>query len=242
MIVSINQPAYLAWLGYFHRIAISDVFVYFDSTQFEKNSMVNRNKIKTANGPVMLTVPVKLKDHFGKTIKEVEIASDGWVKKHWLAIEFNYKKAKYWQEYAPMLKKIYEEDYKTVDQLCEAQLKFFVEALGIKTKIIKSSALPEFKSKKLDLILDILKEVKADVYVSGALGRDYIDSQKFTDANTKLYYQNYNHPKYEQLWGEFQPYMSIIDLLFNQGDRSLEILMSGNITKQDLLTNEKLYE
>ncbi len=236
MIISINQPAYLPWLGYFHRIAVSDIFVFFDFTQFEKNSMVNRNKIKTANGSLMLTVPANLGNHFNKKIKEINIADKNWAEKHWKSIEINYKKSKYWDKYAPDLKRIYGgKDYQTIDQICYDQLLFFIGALDIKTKIIKSSDLPEFKSKKQELVLDILKELRADIYVSGALGRDYIDEQKFNDENIKLYYQDYRHPEYEQLWGKFLPYMSVIDLLFNCGEKSLDIIMEGNINKQNLL-------
>lgn len=242
MIISINQPAYLPWLGYFHRIAVSDIFVFLDTTQFEKNSMVNRNKIKTAAGPIMLSVPVNLAGHFSKQIKEIAIADKECFEKHWKSIELNYKKSKYWDAYAPGLKTIYEKDYQTIDQVCYNQLEFFVEALGIKTKIIRSSELPESEFKKQDLVLDILKKLKADIYISGAMGRDYIDNKKFKDENIKLYYQDYRHPEYGQQWGNFQPYMSVIDLLFNHGDKSLDILMSGNIVKEDLLNNLKLYE
>ena len=243
MIVTIHQPAYLPWLGYFHKINLADQFVFFDTTQFEKNSFVNRNKIKTANGPIWLTVPVKLKDHTQKEIRRIELASRDWREKHWLAIELNYKKAKYWPRYSGRLRELYQKNYDNIADLCYDQLILFLDYLGVKTKIIRSSELKYFQSKKLDLVLDILTEMKASSYISGALGRDYIDPLKFKEKNIKLYYQSYEHPAYDQLWGrEFVPCMSIIDLLFNEGDRSLEILMSGNITKNDLLTKLELYE
>ncbi len=243
MILSIHQPAYLPWLGYFHKINLSDTFIYFDTTQFEKNSFINRNKIKTPSGPIWLTVPVKLEGHLEKEIGQIELASKKWGKKHWLTIESNYKKAKYWPEYADQLWGLYKKEYNNIADLCYDQLVLFLSWLNIKTKVIRSSELKPRQSKKLDLVLDILEEVKASSYISGALGRDYIEPQRFKDKKIKLYYQSYEHPKYNQLWGdEFSPYMSIIDLLFNEGDGSLEILMSGNITKQDLSINPKLYE
>lgn len=242
MIVSINQPAYMPWLGYFHRINISDTFVFFDSTQFEKNSMVNRNKIKTPQGWAWLSVPVKLKDHFEKEIREIEIVDQKWREKHWKAIEMNYKKSKYWDDYSPRLKKIYEKEYRNISDPCYDQLTLFLDFLGIKTKIVKSSELGHFDSRKLQLVLDILKELKSTIYVSGALGKDYIDNKEFKKAGINLYYQRYEHPKYNQLWGEFQPYMNIIDLLFNEGSNSINIIMQKNISKDNLLTNKKLYE
>jgi hypothetical protein len=242
MIISINQPAYLPWLGYFHRINISDVFVFFDSVQFEKNSMVNRNKVKTSQGDVMLTVPVKLKDHLHKEIREIEIADQKWRERHWKTIEINYKKSKYWNEYSPRLKKIYEKEYKNISDLCYDQLKLFLELLNIKTKIIKSSELKNIDSKKEQLIIDMCSGLGAEIYVSGVMGKDYIDNENFHKRGIKLYYQSYKHSEYNQLWGEFKPCMSIIDLLFNEGSNSLEIIMKNNITKEGLLTKQELYE
>lgn len=242
MIISIHQPAYLPWLGYFHKIALSDSFVFLDTTQFEKNSFINRNKIKSSQGAIWLTVPVSLGGHFNKQIKEIGLADKNWAEKHWKSIELNYKKSKYWDQYASEFKKIYENDYRTIDQICFDQLMFFIRALGLKTKIIKASGLEKLQSKKQELVMDILEKLKADIYVSGALGKDYLDVKEFNNKGIRLYYQDYQHPQYAQLWGEFQPYMSIIDLLFNQGEGSLEILMSGNISKQELITNLNLYE
>ena len=96
MILTIHQPAYLPWPGYFHRLMLADTFVFFDNTQFEKNSFINRNKIKTPRGAQWLTVPVSLKGHLEKEIREIEISGQAWRKDHWQAIELNYKKAKYW--------------------------------------------------------------------------------------------------------------------------------------------------
>jgi len=242
MIVSINQPAYLPWLGYFHRINISDVFVFFDSTQFEKNSMVNRNKIKTSQGPVMLTVPVKLKDHFKKIIKDIEIAEPKCLERHWKSIELNYKKTKFWNDYSEKLKKIYKKEYNNISDLCYDQLILFLEILDIKTKIVKFSDLNDINSKKEQLVIEICKDLGARTYVSGSLGREYITNDHFKKSDIGLYYQNYNHPEYYQSWGAFIPYMSIIDLLFNEGPNSLSIIMKNNVTKEELLTNKDLYE
>ncbi len=242
-IISIHQPAYLPWLGYFHKIALADIFVFFNTTQFEKNSFINRNKIKTSHGPIWLSVPVSLKDHLQKEIQQIEIADKTWPIKHWKTIELNYVKAPYWPVYSPEIKKLYQKDYQTIDQICYDQLILFNKFLGIKTKIIKSSALPEFTSKKEELVLEILDELRADAYISGALGKEYIHSENFKKRHIRLYYQNYQHPAYQQLWSaDFSPYMSVIDLLFNHGPKSFEILMSENVTQKDLQNNPKLYE
>ncbi|OHA13812.1 MAG: hypothetical protein A2909_00825 [Candidatus Tagabacteria bacterium RIFCSPLOWO2_01_FULL_39_11] len=239
MILSIHQPAYSPWLGYFHKIGLSDTFVFFDTTQFEKNSFINRNKIKTANGPVWLTVPVKLKDHFDKPIKDIEIADQSWRKKHQKALELNYKKAKYWNEFSQLIDSFYKKDFKYISDLCYEQLLMFNAALGIDTKIVKASDLSKYESKKNDLVLDICKGLKSNLYVSGGLGRDYIDADRFKRNNIGLYFQDYKHPAYNQLWGDFVPYMSLWDLLLNEGLNSRKIIFQDNITKEDLKNNGK---
>ncbi|HLC90006.1 MAG TPA: WbqC family protein, partial [Patescibacteria group bacterium] len=175
-----------------------------------------------------------LKDHFGKEIREIKIADQKWQKNHWQAIELNYKKAKYWPQYYGKLKKNYENEYDNISDLCYGQLILFLDFLEAKTKVVKTSELRNYQTKKLDIVLEILKDLNTEIYVSGALGRDYVDANRFKQQNIKLYFQDYQHPTHHQLWGEFAPYMSVIDLLFNEGPKSKEIIFRNNISKDDL--------
>ncbi|MBI3290798.1 WbqC family protein [Candidatus Falkowbacteria bacterium] len=234
MIISIHQPAYLPWLGYFHKIMLADIFVFFDTTQFEKNSFINRNKIKTPQGGQWLTVPVKLKGHLEKRIDQIEIFDQAWQKDHWKVIELNYKKAKYWQIYSPRLHEFYQKDYGNIAEACFSQLKIFAEILGLETKMVKASGLKIFESKKDELVLDICRELKADAYVSGNQGKGYLDAVKFEKDNIKVYFQDYQHPSYSQLWGEFIPCLSVLDLILNEGPKSKEIILKNNINKEEL--------
>lgn len=236
MILSIHQPAYLPWLGYFHKIYLSDIFVYLDDTQFEKNSFINRNKIKTAQGESWLTVPVNLKEHFQNKIYQTVIADKKWQKNHWQSIELNYKKTKYWSDYSDLIRSVYLRDYQYISDLCFDQLNIILKILEIKTKVIKSTDL-KILSKKDDLVLDICKELSANIYVSGKLGKDYINEDKFIQNNIKLYFQDYIHPIYDQIWGDFKPFMSVIDLIFNQGPKSLDIILKDNLSKENLINN-----
>jgi len=241
MIVSIHQPAYLPWLGYFHKILLSDIFVFFDTTQFEKNSFVNRNKIKTPQGPLWLTVPVRLKGHLSKTIREIEVADDRILHKHWQSIRLNYLKSKFWNHYSAVLEDFYQRKFTSIADLCYEQLKMFIDFLGIKTKIVKASSLPLASDyKKSQLVLGICQELKADTYVSGSQGRGYINGADFTKADIKVYFQAYQHPSYQQLWGSFEPQLSVIDLLFNEGPNSLALIMKDNINKEQLSSNKKM--
>ena len=101
MILSAHQPAYLPWLGYFHKLAVSDGFIILDNVQFEKNSYINRNKIKTPSGESWLTIPVKMREHLNKSINEMEFADFKWQKKHFNSIIMNYKKSLNYNETLP---------------------------------------------------------------------------------------------------------------------------------------------
>lgn len=235
MILTAHQPVYLPWLGLFHKIAISDAFCYFDDVQYQVKDWNNRNKMKMVGGEAWLTVPVLTKGYRENKIKEIEINNSvDWRKKHWKTIYLNYKKTPFFDKYAPFFEELYKKDWKYLSDLNEYMLKWFLDQLGIKVNYFKASEL-NFIGSKSELVLDMCKKLKADVYVFGMLGKDYAEENLFLKNGVKIYFQDYHHPIYPQTFGEFLPYMSIIDLLFNEGDKSLEVLMSGNITKEELL-------
>lgn len=234
MILTAHQPVYLPWIGLFHKIALSDVFCSFDDVQYLKKEWNNRNKIKTVSGPIWLTVPVLSKGHWEKSIGEIEIDnSSDWRRRHWRSIYFNYKNAPYFSRYADYFEDVYKTDWKYLVDLNETMLKWFLQELRIKVAFCKASTLA-LEGHKSALVLDMCKNLGADVYVFGALGRDYAEEDKFAEAGIDVYFQDYRHPVYPQLFGEFIPYLSVVDLLFHCGERSLEVSMSGNITKSDI--------
>lgn len=221
MIVSINQPAYLPWLGYFDRIIKSDIHVVLDHVQFEKNSMVNRNKIRTHQDSTMLTVPVLTKGKFQDlSINTLEIdVRQPWRKKHWKAIQQNYSKAPYFKLYAPFLEELYSKDWSDLLSIIKEINVFAFDALNVETKIIYSSDM-DIEGEKSDLVLNICKSLTAKTYISGPFGRDYLDQASFDNAGIELEFHDYDHPEYDQVHGSFEPYMCIFDLLFNHGPDS----------------------
>lgn len=225
MIISINQPAYLPWLGYFERIKNSDVHVVLDHVQFEKNSMVNRNKIRTQQGESLLTVPVITKGKFGDLpISELTIDNNKpWKKKHWKSIEAAYRKSPFAKDHLAFFEDVYLQDWDKLVDLNMHMTNYMLQQLDIKSEIISSSSI-ELQSKKSDLVLEICKLYNATTYISGAFGRDYLDLNSFEEANIKVVFQDYNHPVYDQMHGDFMPYMSVIDLLFNKGPESKNII------------------
>jgi hypothetical protein len=227
MIVSIHQPAYLPWLGYFHRIAVSDAHIVLDSVQFEKNSFINRNKVRTADGWCWLTVPVKTGGHFGSlAIRTLEIDDRSeWRKKHWRTLCQNYSKAPYFARYAPFFEELYQCRWPHLNDLCQALTTYLLQALGIRTPCYLSSQMQAVGTKD-ELILALCREVGATTYFSGALGRDYLREKLFQEAGIRVVYQDYDHPVYPQMSAPFAPYMAVVDLLFHCGPKSLDVLLS----------------
>ena len=225
MIISINQPAYLPWLGYFDRILKSDLHIVLDHVQFEKNSFINRNKILLGLSPLWLTIPVSTKGKFGDlAISNLEIDNKlPWKKKHWQSIQHAYAKYDFWKDLSLELEEHYKKDTeKLIDFITPIQ-QLFLNYLGI-TSRIESSSKFNFKSTKNDLILEICQFFEAKTYISGPLGRDYLDENQFKKNNIEIIYHDYVHPRYNQKSSEFIPYLSTLDLIMNHGKNSLEVL------------------
>jgi hypothetical protein len=231
---AIMQPTYNPWLGYFDLMDSVDLFVYLDDVQLVKRSWQVRNRIKTKQGELFLTIPIK------KTKKREEIKikdavindEESWREKHLKSIELNYRKAPYFEEIFPIIKKLINSPYK---YLADFNIKFIENVkneLGIRTLTLRSSELQDISGKKDERLANICKALNCSVYISPQGSATYIE--KFSPGGAlakngiEVYYHNYEHPSYRQLYGDFLPYMGIIDLLFNEGfDKSLQIIRSG---------------
>lgn len=230
MTVSIHQPNYIPWLGFFNKVILSDVYVVFDDVQYPRGKdFANRNQIKTNNSTIWLTVPVQNKSELKKW-NEIEIRNDGWVSKHLTNIYSFYKKAPYFNNYISGLEDIYKKDYTLLIDFNLDLIRYFLKCINADTKIVLSSDMPT-NNKGLDKIIDILTQVKATHYISGkGEGSErYIDAEIFKSHNINLIWQSFQHPTYKQQFGEFIPYMSIIDLLFNEGPNSRDIILNKHI-------------
>jgi hypothetical protein len=235
MILTAHQPAYLPWLGYYHKVALADVFAILDSVQYEKNSYINRNRIKTSNGETWLTIPVEMKGHLERTIRDVRIDSQpNWRKKHWNSLLLNYRKAACFNRYADFFEHYYRMETCSLSEFIEISGAFLLKELNIAPRILKLSEMA-IESKKQELIIDLCKTTGANVFVFGPLGRNYATADMFEKNGISIYFQEYSHPSYAQLWGDFAQYMSIVDPLFNLGaERTRELIFEGNISKKEL--------
>lgn len=234
-IVSAHQPAYLPWLGFFHKIFLADDFVVLDNVQFEKNSFINRNKIKTSNGPLWLTVPVLMAGHTRNSVYDIKINNSvDWKSKHWKSICLNYQKAPHFAKFSAFFEDMFRKDWERLCDLLDHSFQFFINELGIKTRVHKQRDL-NISGKKQELIVDLVKHFGANVFVFGALGKEYADAGYFEQNAVIPYFQDYRHPDYPQRGKDFISSLSIIDLLFNVGkQRAGEIVMEGNIANDEL--------
>ncbi|SOC38408.1 WbqC family protein [Ureibacillus acetophenoni] len=225
MKISVHQPNYLPWIGYFDKLDQSDSFVILDKVNRANRGFLNRNSILTSNGKLLLTVPLQKGE---LQINKIKIDnSSNWKEKHWGAIEANYKKTPFWTLYKERFKSIYAED---MDYLCDLNIQFLklnCEILNIDVKIYRESEFHEDFGTSSERIANIVQKLKGDIYISGSGARAYNNPDDFNSRGIKLLYQNFQHPLYSQKWGnEFTPNLSIIDLIFNHGPHSIDIIRS----------------
>jgi hypothetical protein len=225
------QPTYLPWCGYFEMIANSDVFVLLDNVQFERSSWQHRNRIKGPSGEVLLSLPVKSANKFPQLISDVELSNSAYIlQKHLKAFELYYSKSPNYSDTMKKIRSIYNVENLMLSEINEKMIRFLCDELRIKTKIIKGSEL-HAKGKKTELSLNQCLELDATVFYAAHGSKEYVDLEEgFKLNNIKVEYQNYQQPTYSQLFGEFIPQLSVVDLLFNCGEISLEIIKSGKMT------------
>lgn len=229
MKISINQPAYLPWLGYFERIDFANIHVVLDHVQFEKNSFTNRNKIISSTGSQWITVPITKGDKGEITINKIKsFQNKKWIKKHLQTITQNYSKAPFFSQYFPPLNEVLSSQMENSNflEIVETMNNLFLNFLNIKTPVVYSSEL-NIHSKKSNLVLDICKYYKATVYLSGINGKNYLSESDFSDDDIEILYQSYKHPTYSQNNSNFTPYLSTLDLLFHEGPNSINVLRQG---------------
>lgn len=237
MIVSVHQPHYIPWLGYFDKIDKSDCFVFLDNVQYKHREYQNRNKIRAKSSWIWLTVPIIYKGHAHQKVYEVQIDNGyDWQKKHWGSLKACYGKSAYFDEYAPFFEKLYSSScrWEMLMDLNVHIIKYILRQLKIEKPLYYESEIGTTKE-ATERIIEICKKLKCDTYLSGIGGKVYLEEEKFTQAGIKLEYQNFIHPCYPQQFSAannpFLPYMSIVDLLFNAGKESTGILRGETCMK-----------
>lgn len=231
---AIMQPTYFPWLGYFSLIKSVDYFIFLDNVKIEKHSWHTRNRIKTSNGLLYITIPTHaIKGRLNTLINETEIETKtAWKEKHLKTIYFVYKKSEYFNKVYPFIEDLIKKEIPILSEFNINIIKKISKEIGIKTNFLTGSKIKDVFGTKQERLISICKSIECNVYISPKGSALYIEKDKqggfFFDNKIQLFYQNYQHPNYKQLHGVFIPFMSILDLLFNCGfNNSLKIITSG---------------
>lgn len=226
MRIAIMQPGYLPWLGFFELMQKCDIFVLLDDVQYTKKDWRNRNRIRTKDGWIWLSVPVLTKNKHFQLINEAKINNSvDWKRKHLKAIEINYHKARYFKNYFSDLEKLYAYNWEYLVDLDVEIINWIAKELSIKTPTIKSSSFNR-DGKKEDKIINICKKLGARELYDSKAAQNIFNIEKFLQNDIKVEFQDYRHPTYKQIYEPFIPYMSVVDLFFQYGPESLNILIN----------------
>lgn len=220
--IAILQPFYLPWKGYFDIIHEVDEFILYDTVRYTEHSWINRNQIKTPNGVRWISIPIKTAGRYRQQIREAEVVNSLWADKHRDILRLMYANTPYWNKYRKQFNDLYDELYaeKYINRINEKSLFFVCDILEITTKITHSS---DYKTTegKTEKLIELCRQAGATRYISGSAAKSYIDEQKFIEAGIELVWKNYDgYPEYSQLHGEFVHGVSIVDLIFNMGEKS----------------------
>jgi hypothetical protein len=226
VICASNQPYFVPYPGFFIKAAMADAFVILDTVQFPRGTTwVSRNRFKSAQGTLWVTVPVWKKGLGLQRIHEVRIAHEGrWAEKHLSSINHAYKNAPYFQDHMPVLEDVLKKQH---DRLLDLNLSLIHHVLGylnIDTKVVLLSEL-EITARGGALLIEVCRKLGADKYLAQDAAGKYLVNEMFSGAGVGIEFFRPKKPVYPQLWGDFITNLSIFDLLFNCGPKSRDILI-----------------
>lgn len=234
MTCAIMQPTFNPWLGYFDLIDQSDVFVIYDDVQLSKQSWQVRNRIKTAQGELFLSIPYLKTDNWRELLICDALTNEllPWRKKHLKSIENSYKKANHFEEVFPFVIDLYNPIFNTISTFNTNTIKQISCKIGIKANILQSSSIPNLEGTKDSRLLSICKTLNVTDYLSPQGSASYIEEfspgGELAKGGINVWYHNYKPVQHSQINGDFIPYMGIFDLLFNIGfNDALAVIRAG---------------
>jgi hypothetical protein len=216
--VAAVQSNYIPWRGYFDLINSVDEFILYDDMQYTIRDWRNRNIIKTANGPLWLTIPIGVKGKYFQKIKDAVVSDPSWGKKHWASLTHSYSKAKHFLAYKELFAGLYSRpDEMFLSRINHRFIVAICELLGIRTTISWSMDY-ELMGDKTERLVNLCKQAGATDYLSGPAAKSYLEEDLFARESIAVSYMDYSgYPEYRQLYPPFEPAVSILDLIFNEG-------------------------
>lgn len=229
MMIGILQSAYLPWAGVYDMLDRADAFVFHNDIQFDR-SWSNRNRIRTPEGEgwSWLSVPVKLAEGHRTRLDHAEVSYEHkWNRKHWSLLQQNYGRAPYFKDYADAYRAILlERQWERLVDLNLALVELSMQQIGIECRLLFSHDLTLGDLRSNERVIAICERVGAETWLANSACRNYVVPELYERAGLQVVYQDYVHPTYRQQYEPFVSHLSIVDLLFNCGPRSLEIIRS----------------
>ena len=227
---TILQPTYLPWLGYFDMVDASDIYIVYDHVQFVRKSWHRRNRIKSSNGELMLSLNIKKAPQYTPICK-IELHNHRPPEKHWETICHSYRNSRYYDAYKEIFRELLNKDYILLRDLNLAIIKAICAILGIRTEIILSSELDLHEDEKelcrTGKVINMCKKLDISCLYDSSGARKLLDCSMFEESGIDIMFQDITFPNYTQLFGKLITHLSVIDLIFNEGNKSLDIIRSG---------------
>ncbi|MEF2230128.1 MAG: WbqC family protein [Pseudodesulfovibrio sp.] len=228
----IMQPTYMPWAGFFDLMDQCDSFFFLDDVEFSKQSWQQRNRIRGQHGLEWITVPVLTKGCSRQLISETRLNGTAFVGKHVKQLRQNYGRARFFDRYIDSLAAVMRQAAET-GLLCELNMSVILwikEQLGVECTIARASRF-EINARRSGRLVSLLREVGCTDYLSPVGSWEYLleDYVLFEEAGIHIYLQRYQPVPHVQQFNPFVPYASVLDLLFNEGPGSLELIRRGNL-------------
>jgi hypothetical protein len=212
--VAIHQPQYFPWPPYVHKVLSADIFVYLDSVQFSKNGVQNRNQIKTAQGPLWLTIPVR--NHLGQLLKDARVADPRATRKHWKTIRTSYSRTPGFVRWQDQLQQLLDRDSELLIDPAIASTEWMLDKLNVRNERVKSSEIAGIEGEASKLIASICRALSATSYLTGTGALAYLDQRDFAEIGCEVMVQQ---------WKPFSGSdLSTLDLLLNRPDDAADLI------------------
>ena len=222
MKVAIHQPQYFPWPPYVHKVLSADIFVYLDSVQFSKNGVQNRNQIKTAQGPLWLTIPVR--NHLGQLLKDTRVAEPGATRKHWKTIRTSYARTPGFARWQTELESLLDRDSEFLLTPAIDSTEWMLSKLDVRTERIKASEIDGASGEASKLVASICSALRATSYLTGTGALAYLNQRDFAEIGCEVMVQQWKPFTYDQTGTEFVPDLSTLDLLLNCPDQAADMI------------------
>lgn len=224
--VVISQTMYFPWVGMLEQLKLADVYLHLDDAQFSKGAFFNRVQIKTATGSSWLTVPLAEKK-LGMTLNDAKLATHDWQRKHLASLQHAYSKAPFAGEMLELVEQVLGGGHASLATLGASSMEALAEYFDIQPADIRWSSQSDVPGDGSSRVLDLCRAHGAERYVTGHGARNYLDHEGFEAAGVRVEYMNYEKRPYDQLHGEFTPFVSALDLVANCGRAGREYICSG---------------